>query len=179
MLVLVVGPSGAGKDTLLGVARAALVGDPRFRFVRRVITRPAEADGEDHEPVSEEAFGMRSFALQWQAHRLRYGIPVDITDDLSLGKVVVANVSRGVIAQAADRYPTSVIEVTASPDILAQRLAARGRETADDVSRRLSRTVAIPSGVRVYTIMNDGSVVEAADRFIGALIRAAESVPPK
>jgi phosphonate metabolism protein PhnN/1,5-bisphosphokinase (PRPP-forming) len=179
MLVLVVGPSGAGKDTLLEAARAALVGDPRFRFVRRVITRPAEAGGEDHEAVSEEAFGTRSFALQWQAHGLRYGLPIDIVDDLTLGKVVVANVSRGVIAHAADLYPTKVIEVTAAPDILAQRLAARGRETADDMSKRLSRAVVIPGGVPVYTIMNDGSVAEAADRFVGALVRAAESVPPK
>jgi ribose 1,5-bisphosphokinase len=179
MLVLVVGPSGGGKDTLLGVARAALVGDSRFRFVRRVITRPAEAGGEDHEAVSEEAFGMRSFALQWQAHGLNYGIPIDITDDLSRGKVVVANVSRDVIAHAACLYPTSVIEVTAPPAILAQRLAARGRETADDVSKRLSRAVAIPNGVPICTILNDGPVAEAADQFIGALIRAAESVPPK
>jgi phosphonate metabolism protein PhnN/1,5-bisphosphokinase (PRPP-forming) len=179
MLVLVVGPSGAGKDTLLGVARAALVDDPRFRFVRRVITRSAEAGGEDHEAVSEEAFGVRLFALQWQAHGLHYGIPIDINDDLSQGKVVVANVSRGVIALAAELYPTSVITVTASPDILAQRLTARGRETPDDVSKRLSRAVVIPGGVPVYTIVNDGIVAEAADRFIGALIRAAESVPPK
>lgn len=163
----------------MGVARAALIGDPRFRFVRRVITRPAEAGGEDHEAVSETVFATRSFALQWQAHGLLYGIPIDITEDLSQGRVVVANVSRSIIVSAAGRYPTSVIEVTAPTHILAQRLAARGRESAEDVSKRLARAVVIPDSVPVYTIVNDGTPAEGADRFIGALIREAESVRPK
>ena len=93
MLVLVVGPSGAGKDTLLNAARAALAGDARFRFVRRVITRPAEAGGEDHEAVvGARNSPLRDFALQWQAHGLRYGIPADVADDVARGVVVVANV---------------------------------------------------------------------------------------
>jgi ribose 1,5-bisphosphokinase len=178
LLVLVVGPSGAGKDTLLGMARAALAPDPRFRFVRRVITRPAEAGGEDHEAVSESGFAARSFALQWSAHGLYYGIPIDITDDLAQGRVVVANVSRGVIGQATDRYQTSVIEITAPPHILAQRLAVRGRETEDDISRRLARSVTLPSHIPVETIVNDRTLEEAADRFVGSLIRATGSVPP-
>jgi phosphonate metabolism protein PhnN/1,5-bisphosphokinase (PRPP-forming) len=178
MLVLVVGPSGAGKDTMLGVARTALARDPRIRFVRRVITRPAEAGGEDHESVSEAAFVARSFALQWQAHGLRYGIPADIAEDLLHGQTVVANVSRGVIVDAAERYPTRVIAVTAPPHILARRLTARGRETEDNVAKRLSRTVPIPSHISVETIVNDRTLAEAAGQFVSALIRVAESVPP-
>jgi ribose 1,5-bisphosphokinase len=178
MLILVVGPSGAGKDTVLGLARQALAAYERFRFVRRVITRPADAGGEDHEAVTEAAFALRAFALDWQAHGLHYGIPIDVTDDISRGIVVVANVSRGVIAQAAEIYPVRVIEVTAPPDILAQRLAARGRETADDIMKRLARDVPIPDHVAVDTIVNDKTPAEAADRFVSALNRAAEFVPP-
>jgi ribose 1,5-bisphosphokinase len=178
MLVLVVGPSGAGKDTVLGLARQALAGDKRFRFVRRVITRPADAGGEDHEPVSEATFSERRFALSWSAHGLRYGIPLDVFDDLARGIVVVANVSRGVIADAASTFPVLVIEVTASTEILAQRLAARGRETADDIAKRLARDVSIPSDVAVDTVVNDGTPQEAADRFVAALIRAASPSPP-
>jgi ribose 1,5-bisphosphokinase len=178
MLVLVVGPSGAGKDTLLGLARAALAHNPRIRFVRRVITRPDDPGGEDHEAISETDFAARSFALKWQAHGLYYGIPADITNDLAQGRAVVANVSRSVIVDAAARYPTSVIEITAPPHILAQRLAARGRESEDDVLKRLSRSVPMPSHIKVETIDNDRTPAEAAGLFINALIRATESVPP-
>ncbi|HEY0181984.1 MAG TPA: phosphonate metabolism protein/1,5-bisphosphokinase (PRPP-forming) PhnN [Rhodopila sp.] len=178
MLVLVVGPSGAGKDTVLGMARQALAGDRRFRFVRRVITRPADAGGEDHEAVSDAVFGQRTFALHWQAHGLRYGIPLDVIDDLARGIVVVANVSRAVIAEAAERFPVRVIVVTAPPEILERRLAERRRETAEDVARRLARDVAIPGHVMVDTVVNDRTPAEAADRFINALIRAASPVPP-
>jgi phosphonate metabolism protein PhnN/1,5-bisphosphokinase (PRPP-forming) len=174
MLILVVGPSGAGKDTLLDGARAAL---PDVRFVRRVITRPAEAGGEDHEAVSDSVFAGRDFALQWRAHGLRYGIPADIAADLALGRVVVANVSRGVIAEAAVRFPVHVIEITAPPAILAHRLAARGRETAEDVAARLARSVALPAGVPVTRVMNDGSVAEGIARFVAALTQAAVGVP--
>ena len=145
MLILVVGPSGAGKDTLLNAARSALAGDAGFRFVRRVITRPPDPAGEDHESVSHEQFMTRRFALQWQAHGLRYGIPAGIAGDLAAGAAVVANVSRSVIAAAAQRFPVRVIEVTAPPQVLATRLADRGREGPGDIAGRLARSVALPS----------------------------------
>jgi len=175
MLVLVVGPSGAGKDTLLEGARTVLAGDARFRFVRRVITRPAEAGGETHEAVTEAVFAARAFALSWGAHGLRYGIPLDIAADLAAGRVVVANVSRNIIAEAAERFPVRVIEVTAPRAVLASRLAARGRETAADIAGRLARSVALPAGVPVDVVMNDAGVTDGITRFVATLIRAAES----
>ncbi|HTB42784.1 MAG TPA: phosphonate metabolism protein/1,5-bisphosphokinase (PRPP-forming) PhnN [Acetobacteraceae bacterium] len=173
MLVLVVGPSGAGKDTLLNAARRALAGDARFRFVRRVITRPADPGGEDHEPVTEAEFATRDFALQWQAHGLRYGIPGDIAGDLASRVVVVANVSRAVIDEAAARFPVRVIEITAPPQFLAERLAARGRETAADIAARLARAVPLPENAEVETVLNDATPEIGAERFLAALSRAA------
>jgi phosphonate metabolism protein PhnN/1,5-bisphosphokinase (PRPP-forming) len=173
MLVLVVGPSGAGKDTLLNAARRALAGDARFRFVRRVITRQADPGGEDHEPATEAEFATRDFALQWQAHGLRYGIPADIAGDLASGVVVVANVSRAVIDEAAARFPVRVIEVTAPPQVLAERLAARGRETAANIAARLARAVPLPGNVEVETVLNDAAPEIGTERFLAALNRAA------
>jgi phosphonate metabolism protein PhnN/1,5-bisphosphokinase (PRPP-forming) len=175
MLVLVVGPSGSGKDTLLEAARQALAHDPRFRFVRRVITRPADAGGEAHEAVTQAEFISREFALQWRAHGLRYGIPADVVDDIGRGLVVVANASRTVIADAARRFPTRVIEVTAPVDVLAARLTSRARETAADIAARLSRSAALPEQVAVETVVNDASLAEGVARFIAALSRAASA----
>jgi ribose 1,5-bisphosphokinase len=176
MLVLVVGPSGAGKDTLLDAARLALGTDMRFRFVRRVITRAADAGGEAHEAVTPEAFALRRFALRWHAHGIDYGISEDIEDDLRDGLVVVASVSRGVVAEAAAHYDVRVIVVTAAANVLAARLISRGREDAADIASRLARDVALPAGVAVETVVNDLTLEEGAARFLAALNRAAESV---
>lgn len=173
MLVLVVGPSGAGKDTLLDFARAALAGEERIRFVRRVITRPVEAGGEPHEPVTEAEFARREaaggFAIVWRAHGLRYGIPADISLDIDAGRVVVANISRALVADAATRFTARVIEITAPPDLLARRLAARGREDAVDVARRLSRAIVLPVPVPRDVIMNDGTVEQGGRRLVALL----------
>lgn len=182
MLVLVVGPSGAGKDTLMAAARERLGGDGRFHFVRREITRPADAGGEDHAAVDFPDFAARreagAYALSWEAHGLGYGIPRDIETELAGGRVVVANVSRGTIAAAAARFAVTVLEITASPAVLAARLAGRGRESAADIAARLARSVALPEGVAVERVFNDGSVEDGAAAVAAALSRAASGARP-
>ncbi|MBV9248338.1 MAG: phosphonate metabolism protein/1,5-bisphosphokinase (PRPP-forming) PhnN [Acetobacteraceae bacterium] len=173
MLVLVVGPSGAGKDTLIEAARRKLEGDRRWRFVRRVITRAASSGGEAHEAVTEAEFAQRAFALQWEAHSLSYGIPADVAQDVAHGIVAVANVSRAVVADAAQRFSVRVVEVTAPPHLRAKRLETRGREPSEQLASRLRRSVPLPLGVWTTTVMNDGSVEEGAARFLAALSRAA------
>src|SRR5690606_33244326 len=78
VFVAVVGPSGAGKDTVMGIARRRLADEPRVHFVRRVITRPADTN-EDHEPLTAHEFAIRvaggAVALHWCAHGLSYGLP--------------------------------------------------------------------------------------------------------
>lgn len=161
MLVGVVGPSGAGKDTLMDGARAALAGDTRFLFVRRIITRPAAAGGEEHEPATPADFArMREqgdFALWWDAHGLSYGIPARIAAEAGQGGVVVANLSRSVLAEAAARFPLLVLEITAPLELRAARLAARGRESVEDVASRLSREAPLPQGLDIRRVVNDGS----------------------
>ncbi len=174
MLFLVVGPSGAGKDTLLGLAREALAGDPRVRFVRRVITRPAGVGDEGHESVDRMAFERRrdagGFALWWAAHGLLYGIPIDIEDDLRRGRIVVASVSRAVLKWAVSAYSGRALEVSAPPEKLAERLLARGREGAEDIARRLAREVPLDPGLDVIRIVNDGTPEEGAARMVAALL---------
>jgi phosphonate metabolism protein PhnN/1,5-bisphosphokinase (PRPP-forming) len=179
MLMPVVGPSGAGKDTLMALARARLAGDSRFLFARRTITRPADAGGEDHDPATREAFASAreagAFALWWQAHGLLYGIPRRIEEDLAAGRVVLANLSRTVLAEAANRYRTRVLLITAPLALRAQRLAARGRETAADIAARLAREAPLPSGLEVEEVSNDATPEEGVARVLAALSRAAEA----
>lgn len=173
MLILIVGPSGAGKDTLLNGVREALGDHAPVRFVRRVITRSAEDGEERHESVSVQEFQARQeagdFALSWHAHGLHYGIPADIALDLAQGRIVLANVSRAVVAEAAARFPVAVIEIDAHPEKLAYRLERRGRDMPDDIARRLSRAIELPLPVDRYRIVNDGTVDRGVQRFIKAI----------
>ena len=180
-LILVVGPSGAGKDSLLAHARFRLAGNPEFRFVRRCITRPARAGNEDHLAVSESDFVERlaaeGFALHWNSHGLRYGIDREIDDWLGAGWTVVANGSRAHLPVARERYPTlRVISVVASPATLAQRLAQRRRECADDIAARIARQPALPQGLPLIEVANDGSLEAAAETFMRALDAHRSSV---
>lgn len=174
MAVLVVGPSGVGKDTLIDGARAALADNPGVVFVRRDITRPAEAGGEDHQPVTESEFLRREqagdYVLSWRAHGLCYGVPVEILQDLAAGRRVVVNVSRGVIDEARRRLPAvRVVSVSADPDQLAERLRGRGRESEVEIADRIARAQAYGvAGDDVIALRNDGS----REAGVMAMIRA-------
>lgn len=178
-LILVVGPSGAGKDTLIEGARRVLAGDPRFVFPRRVITRAAEAGGEAHEAMTSVEFAAAeaagAFALAWGAHGLRYGIRREIDAKLAAERHVVVNVSRSILPAARERYrPLAIIEVTAPVEVLAQRLAARGRESAADIAERLERSDAVSvEGSEVIRIATVGTVEESLRKFLAALAAIA------
>lgn len=171
-LVLVVGPSGAGKDTLIDLARAALRDDPSVVFPRRVVTRAA-AD-EPHDSMDPDAFDKAvragAFALTWDAHDLRYGIPAGIDADIRAGRKVVCNVSRAIVATARERYAdVRVVLITAPPDVLAARLAARARGSDGDLARRLARSDSLAALAADCAITNVGAPDAAAAALIAAI----------
>ncbi|NJL07972.1 MAG: phosphonate metabolism protein/1,5-bisphosphokinase (PRPP-forming) PhnN [Methylacidiphilales bacterium] len=127
IFVGVMGPSGAGKDTVINLARSSLAGRADVVFVRRVVTRPSD-ESEDHLSTTPEAFvrsaALGAFALSWHAHGHDYGLPVEIDGDIRAGRVVVANISRDVAMLARVRYQDArLVHVTAPPDVLAARRA--------------------------------------------------------
>lgn len=160
-LVLVVGPSGAGKDTLLRLAQAACADDHDIVFPRRVVTRESSAT-EDNIAMSPDEFRRArdhgDFAVHWEAHGHSYALPLEINDDIRAGRAVVVNVSRTVIAALREAYANVVVvAITAPPDVLAQRLAARARVSDGDIANRLARSVDDASANADVTILNAGS----------------------
>ena len=170
-LVLVVGPSGVGKDSVLRYAMAHFARDARFVFPRRCVTRVVDVAAEDHDSVDEQTFdelaGKGAFALMWEAHGHKYGVRNDINTELQRGRIVAVNVSRTIIAEVAGRYQNAVVvEITADPSTREARLAARGREAVDDLRQRAQRQVATPVDILpLHVIKNDGNISDAGDEF--------------
>lgn len=161
----VVGPSGAGKDSVIDGVRAAR---PDICILRRVITRPERAGDEPFEGVDAATFSRREaageFALVWEAHGLRYAIPKPERGP------VLFNGSRKRLADAARAFPRlEVIHITCPPATRAARLAARGREDAADIAQRLSRDAPLPSGLTVHHIDNGGSLDAAVHACLAVL----------
>lgn len=177
-LILIVGPSGVGKDTLLLEARRHFSGNGNVVFCERIITRSGDV-GEKHISVSETEFdhiaASDGFFLFWDAHGLRYGIPVEMRDALEAGKTVIANVSRRIIPEARGKWPdTLIVNVTANRDVLRERLMARRRESAEAIEKRLDRTVTcdLPNDASIEEIDNSGALQPAADRMIRIIASA-------
>lgn len=165
-LVYVMGPSGVGKDSVLGWLKAHAPADPVVHFARRTVTRPVDAGGEAHEALSVEAFEQQvqtnAFALHWRANGLRYGVRHGQLAPLRQGQWVLVNGSRGHLPQALRAYPDmTVVHITARPDTVRQRLLARGRETADEVEARLQRAQAFVAPPGTHGIANDGPLRDA------------------
>ena len=177
VLFLVVGPSGVGKDSLMDGARRILTDEADFHFPRRLITRPEEAGGEDHQAVTVSEFedleAAGGLMLSWTAHGHHYGIPKSAEQALLDGSSVIVNVSRQVIDQARQHWsPVRVLLITASSSVLRDRLIARGRETADDIQRRLDRAEAYRiSGSDVHEVLNDDRLDRAIERFVAVIER--------
>jgi ribose 1,5-bisphosphokinase len=175
-LILVVGPSGAGKDTLLGLAKAACSDDCNIVFPRRVVTREASSS-EDNEPLSSSAFceaiARGDFAIHWEAHGHSYGLRRGIEDHVRAGRTVVINVSRAIVDAVRHTYAdVKVISITAPPEVLAERIALRARNSDGELRQRLGRIVA--ETVADITIVNVGRAEDYA-QLLARIIRGEPS----
>jgi ribose 1,5-bisphosphokinase len=165
-LVLVVGPSGAGKDTLLGVAREMLGDHSGIVFARRAVTRESTAF-ENNEPVTREQFDRAvaagAYALWWRAHGHGYGIARTIDDEIGASRVVVVNASRTIVDVARGRYQRlAVVLITAPAEVLAERLKTRRRDSDGDLAGRLQRASLDTGSEPDLVISNIGAVENGA-----------------
>lgn len=183
LFVAVVGPSGAGKDSLLNELRRQLAGNDAYYFPRRLITRPADGATEDHDSLSVETLeamiARGDVALFWRAHGLAYALPTDVDRSVADGQVVIANVSRRVVRAARQRYArVLVLVITAPIAVLAERLAARGREGTEEIRRRLQRAdLSFPADAGpIVTIENTGTIDAGAAAMLAAINTAARTL---
>lgn len=173
-LFYVMGPSGAGKDSLLSYARSRVMGRP-VAFAHRYITRPAEAGGENHVALTPEEFSIRlahgCFSMAWESHGLRYGIGLEIEAWLMRGMNVVVNGSREYLPRVADHFPAIIpVAITVDSIVLRHRLEARGRETATEIDERLARAASFkPEHHALITIDNSGPLENAGDTLVSLL----------
>lgn len=177
-LIAVVGPSGAGKDSLISYARSHIPSLPAVLFVRRVVTRRSVAATEDHDTLSAAAFeaalASGAFAVHWEAHGLRYAIPAEVGRHVADGGVAVVNGSRAALPAIRSAFSRVLtVHVTCRPDVLAARLKARGREDGDEQLQRLARaTMTVESSQDTIAIDNSDDLPTAGEALV-AVVRSA------
>jgi ribose 1,5-bisphosphokinase len=176
-LVYVVGPSGAGKDSVLAWARRELGAHAPVLFARRTITREPDPGGEDHLAVSPGEFARRrargEFAMAWEANGFCYGIDNGFLAALAAGLTVVVNGSREYLSQALRDFPDmEVVQVTAPPEVVRARLRTRGREGPAAIAQRMARSTrhALPAGLAAAELVNDGDLGAAGRRLASLLL---------
>lgn len=175
--VAVVGPSGAGKDTLIRLASRHFETDDGFHFARRLVTRKADPEAEDHAEIDEAEFERRrsadDFALCWRAHGLGYGLDASLLQRVARGQTVIANISRRQIGDAAAAFPRlAVAHVVVDRPLLVERIVQRGREDRSAAIERVEREAPLdlPRTVwRIAGIDNSGPVEQGLSRFIDFL----------
>ena len=107
---------------------------------------------------SRQALARDEYAMHWEAHGHCYALSRAIDDDIRAGHTVVANVSRTVVAAMRRAYANVVVvSITAPPNVLAERLAMRGRGSDGRIEHRLRRTVDEAAAAPDVTIVNTGS----------------------
>ncbi|HDS1048774.1 MULTISPECIES: phosphonate metabolism protein/1,5-bisphosphokinase (PRPP-forming) PhnN [Pseudomonas] len=181
-LIFLVGPSGSGKDSLIDASREQLAA-AGVEIARRVITRSAEAKGEAAQGVTPEHFdtlrAQGAFAMHWRANGLDYGIPRQVDQWLAAGRAVLVNGSRAYLPEARQRYPDLLaVLVEVKPEVLRQRLLARGRESAEEVEQRLARSARLQAAADPSVhVLDNSSTLEAAVAAFVSLLRDQGVLP--
>lgn len=175
-LIVLVGPSGSGKDSLLDYARAHFADCPDVAFIRRAITRPKD-HCEDHQALSLDEFITMEkegqLALSWGAHELQYGVPKSFVDDLKghPSRVAIVNGSRKKLEEFRELLPrVEIVCLSVKPEELARRLSLRGRENAKQIQSRLKRNAEIEAELgadaSLHHLDNSGPLKMAGERFV-------------
>jgi guanylate kinase len=189
MLVIVSGPSGVGKDTVIDAFRRL----PEDRDVFHVVTsttrdrREGEVHGASYDFLTPERFAaMRDaggFLEHAEVHGQWYGTPrARVRDALVAGRDVMLKIDVQGAATVKELVPDALLIFLVPPSLeeLFERLVSRATETADELETR-QRNAAIElarAGDYDYLVVNEtGEVARTAER-IAAIMRVEKRKHP-
>jgi ribose 1,5-bisphosphokinase len=169
-LILVVGNSGSGKDTII---KEVILRNHTLKLIapKRYITRNPSVD-EDNLFLTEEAYQKKSmqheFAIEWEIYGLKYGVSIEIDDWLKKGYSVIINVSRNVVEQTKQRYSKcKVVFVEVPFEIILKRILKRGREEKAALEARIERAKQNQKYPKAdFVVDNSGKLENAVTQFI-------------
>lgn len=168
-IVLIVGPSGVGKDTLIKESKKEL--KKKINYVKRYITRKPDKNEKNYY-VDDFAFEILKhnsyFASTWNAHGNSYGIA---KSSIKAG-VNIISISRSKIEDFEKQYENVyTINVTVPKDELRNRLLLRNRESEIEIEKRLNRSYAKIAAKNLIEFDNSKSIEESNEDFVELLDR--------
>lgn len=187
MLIIISGPSGVGKDTIIEALRRS-PGGRAYHYVVTCTTRErrhGEVDGVDYHFLSQAAFERLRVSgelLEWaEVHGHLYGTPRGpVREALAAGQDVILKIDVQGAATVKARVPEALLIFLVPPSLeaLFQRLQSRATETADELEIR-QRNAAIELAQQDhydYVVVNEDGQVDATARRIQAILTAERAL---
>ncbi len=164
MLLVISGPSGVGKGTLV---ERLMAGDDSLQFSVSVTTRekrPGEIDHVSYHFISEAEYDRLlaedAFLEHATVHAARYGtLKREVYDRMNAGKNVILDIDTQGAMQVMDQMPEAVSIFILPPSFseLERRLRGRKTETEESIQRRLrnARQEVLLLPRYTYALIND------------------------
>ena len=176
LLILVVGNSGSGKDSIMKGIKERYPSDLKMvHLTQRYITRPS-SDTEDNISITPEEFREMStrdkFALEWHIYGLDYGVPIEIDDWLKKGHPVLVNVSRSIVKKAREIYQNIIVVFIEVPfEVTLKRVKERARESGKRLEERIERAKENQKFSEAdFVVDNSGTLENAINQFLEYLV---------
>lgn len=180
-LLIISGPSGVGKGTLLSSVLERY--DPKDVYFSVSVTtrapRPGEREGINYHYISREeyeALKKSGGLLEWNVFcDVGYGTPFDpVKKALSEGKLVILEIDVNGMRQVVKKMPDAITVFVAPPSFeeLERRIRKRNTETEGQLKKRLSAAERelFAAEEYKYTVINDG-LEDAVNELSGILER--------
>lgn len=172
-IILVTGPSGSGKDSLLTIARKHYRDDHRVYFANRYVTRRPDANEQNYF-VDRLAFSLLEqqgfFLSHWRAHGNLYGVPKTEFSEGEEKGITIVSISRTRVVDFERHFDRVVtLNISVPPDILRERLLKRKRENLEDIEKRLNRNNLAVTARQAISFDNSEDLSETANRFVKLL----------